>query len=103
MLNWLQVSFLAEQTGCDAARLSAPVAWQGSEEELAVSLFKGLNLNTSVVFTFRCRSILVRASFLACSPLPWGGTSAPYVCLASLRQVISLPYNNVALPHMILC
>ena len=67
------MSFLAERTGGDAAKLSAPVGVHGSEALLAEDETLS-TCDASLHFTFLCENMLVRSktSLLACSAIQNG-------------------------------
>jgi hypothetical protein len=61
--NRPQISFLAEHTGCDGARLRAPPALHGSEEGFLLDEEGDLCTAAALRFDFACDTILVmRAS-----------------------------------------
>lgn len=60
-----QVTFMAEHTGCDGARLRAPLALHGSE----ASLLQGQEPR-GLRFDFACETILVSVVLTFWSALP---------------------------------
>ena len=77
----VQVAFLAEHTGCDAARMHAPTALHGSEVELLAELDEELrgSCDASLRFDFACGTLLVRLlpDIPGCMPPTPAATEGP--------------------------